>query len=101
MWTTNRSIAQLVAGRTPDAARDLWAREREAFVLDSFAGDRAITRDLALSEERETTFLRWFANAGSPPEGWPGKLGYWVGMRLAQAYVERADDDPMRRSTGC
>ena len=37
-------------------------------------------------------YKRWHGNAGSPPEGWPGELGYWVGRQIAAAYVEQADD---------
>jgi hypothetical protein len=37
-------------------------------------------------------FLRWFANYGSAPEGWPYEAGYWVGMRIAEAYVAHAHD---------
>lgn len=37
-------------------------------------------------------FKRWFANCGSAPEGWPCEAGYWVGMRIAEAYVAQASD---------
>jgi len=31
-------------------------------------------------------------NSVSAPAGWPCEAGYWVGMRIAQAYVARASD---------
>ena len=35
-------------------------------------------------------FKRWFANCGSGPEGWPCEAVYWIGMRIADAYVNRS-----------
>lgn len=86
-------VASLVTGRTIDPDRDLWARENEDLVWREFAADRAILRDPhAAAEERQAAFARWFGNAGSPPEGWPSELGYWVGAAIARSHVERADD---------
>lgn len=86
-------LALLVTGKVPDFDRNAWASERRAFVLGEFAVDLATARDRGLdSETRDTAFYRWFANAGSAPEGWPSELGYWVGMQIASGYVENARD---------
>jgi hypothetical protein len=45
-----------------------------------------------MGKRARAAFHRWFANAGHAPEGWPYELGYWVGMRIAEAYVARAAD---------
>ncbi|MGX7896854.1 hypothetical protein [Tsuneonella sp. HG222] len=86
-------VASLVTGSIPDAERAQWAAARADWVLAQFAADRAIVMDPARSQaERDTAFRRWFANAGRSPVGWPSELGYWVGMRIAESYVARADD---------
>ncbi|WP_338242732.1 hypothetical protein [Aurantiacibacter hainanensis] len=86
-------VASLVTGRTINPERDAWARANEGMVWREFAADRAILRDPEADvEERQAAFARWFANAGSPPEGWPSELGYWVGMRIAESHVDRAQD---------
>lgn len=88
-------LAGLVTGETPDLPRDTWARQREAWLWQEFQRDRQAM--LADSESvrkpmSSPRFRRWFANYGSPPEGWPYEAGYWVGMRIAGAYVARAGD---------
>ena len=86
-------VASLVTGRTSDPDRDAWARENEDFVWREFAADRATLRDPdAEIEARQAAFARWFGNAGSPPEGWPSELGYWIGSMIARSHVEQADD---------
>lgn len=86
-------IATLVTGSVPDPERDAWAREREEFVWEQFASDVAAVRQPDVSEEDfERIGFRWVGNAGSPPEGWPSELGYWVGAQIARGYVENADD---------
>lgn len=86
-------IAALVTGGILDTARDEWARTNEEQVLADFAADRAILLDpQAEQAAQEEAIYRWFANAGSPPEGWPSELGYWVGMRVAADYVANATD---------
>lgn len=86
-------LALLVTGEVPDPARAEWARANEAFVWAEFARDMASARDTGLGEaQRYAALRRWVGNAGSPPEGWPSELGYWVGMRIAEGYVENAPD---------
>lgn len=90
-------IASLVTGRPPSAERDAWARPKEAELFQIFAKDVAEVRRLEAdpadtTREIMTILRRWHANAGSPPEGWPGELGYWMGRRIAESYVARASD---------
>ena len=88
-------VTMLVTGRAPDAKRDAWAREHEASVWRDFRRDSEIVRAGTHAKGEMTpaakqVFRRWFANAGDPPAGWPSELGYWVGMRISEAYVDRA-----------
>lgn len=88
-------LASLVTGEIPDAARDAWAREREAWLWQAFQRDRqALKADgKALKKPGASPhYLRWLSNYGSAPEGWPVEAGYWIGMRIAEAYVARAGD---------
>ena len=90
-------VTQLVTARVPEPARDAWARQREAWIWQQFQKDAAIVRagtdaNGAMTPEARAAFRRWFANAGSAPEGWPSELGYWVGMRIAERYVEASGD---------
>ena len=86
-------VAALVTGQVPDPERDRWAREREDFVLNEFARDLATVRNREMSSEaRNAAYFRWFANAGIAPEGRPSELGYWVGMKIAEGYVQNASD---------
>lgn len=95
-------LASLVTGLSPDEARDRFASAREADIRARFLADRdlIIAADGATEPERKRAarraFGRWFANAGMKvadvPEGWPSELGYWVGMRIASGYYERATD---------
>jgi hypothetical protein len=88
-------LAALVTGEVPHLDRDGWAREREAWLWQEFKRDRdALLPEgggprNALADKR---FKRWFANCGSAPQGWPCEAGYWVGMRIAEAYVAQARD---------
>lgn len=86
-------IAAVVTGEVPDLARDAWARANRDMVMREFASDLAKVRDDGLdSEARNAAYFRWFANAGSAPDGWPSELGYWVGMQIVKGYVENAAD---------
>lgn len=85
-------VTELVTGRVPDADRDRWARAREGAVWQKFRADAEIVRSGTDSNGNQspaakTAFRRWFANAGTPPPGWPGELGYWVGIRIAEDFV--------------
>ncbi len=90
-------VTSLVTGVMPDAARDRWARSREGWVWRQFLADAAIVNaDMnakgELGQRGQAAFSRWFGNAGSAPPGWPDELGYWVGMRIAEAYVAASAD---------
>lgn len=90
-------VAKVVTARTPNPARDEWARGREEWIWQQFQADAATVQagvgaDGEMNAEAQAAFTRWFWNAGSAPEGWPDELGYWVGMRIAEAYVAAAAD---------
>lgn len=88
-------LAALVTGETPDLRRDAWARQRESWLWQEFQRDRLAMQadsDSVRDPLASVRFRRWFANYGSAPEGWPYEAGYWVGMRIAEAYVARAHD---------
>lgn len=89
-------VATLVTGRVPHPDRAAWASEREAEVWGAFAADRravqAMRAEERASREAGSAVYRWVANASSPPEGWPGELGYWIGMKIAEGYYERSAD---------
>ena len=90
-------VTMLVTARVPDPARNAWALEREQWIWEQFQADAAVVKagiddKGELNEPAQKAFNRWFGNAGNPPEGWPDELGYWVGMRIAQAYVAQAED---------
>lgn len=88
-------LATLVTGTIPHQDRDAWARPQEASLWQAFLRDREAIRGSSESVNKLVAsphFRRWFANCGSAPEGWPCEAGYWVGMRIAEAYVARAAD---------
>ena len=88
-------LATLVTGEVPDPARDTWARQRESWLWQEFQRDRQamqVDSDSIRDPLASFRFRRGFANYGSAPEGWPYEAGYWVGMRIAEAYVAHAHD---------
>jgi len=90
-------LASLVTGEVPHPERDQWAREREAWLWQEFQRDRATVRagvqpDGALSAGARQALHRWFGNYRNAPQGWPYEAGYWVGMRIAAAYLDRSTD---------
>ena len=90
-------VTALVTARVPDPERDSWARNREKWLWEQFQTDAAIVRAGAKAkgdarDKADAAFRRWFANAGDPPPGWPDEMGYWVGMRIAEAYVASSSD---------
>lgn len=90
-------LASLVTGSIPTPARDQWARQRETKLWADFERDRVIartevTKPFEFNTRGEAAVKRWFWNYGSAPQGWPPEAGYWVGMRIAQAYVDRSSD---------
>lgn len=88
-------LALMVTGRQPHAGREAWARGREADIWQRFQADREIVMrgDQPAADE---AIGRWFGNHGRNfdglPAGWPSELGYWVGMNIAQAYLNRAPE---------
>lgn len=86
-------IAMIITGQMPDPDRHAWAMENADYVWREFAADMARLADPAIDDSAIAAVRRrWVGNAGSPPEGWPGELGYWVGMQVARGYVENATD---------
>ena len=83
-------IARLVTGAEPDLARAEWALPREDELLEQLLQDFDTVRDG--SEDAEKARRRWVGNFGSPPEGWPGELGYWMGMRIWERYWAASPD---------
>jgi hypothetical protein len=88
-------LATLVTGAIPIQERDAWARPQEARLWREFQRDREAIKGSSDDVNKLVAsphFRRWFANCGSAPEGWPCEAGYWIGMRIAEAYVARAAD---------
>jgi len=88
-------LATLATGAIPHLDRDAWARPQEASLWQAFQRDREAIRGSSDPVNKlidSPHFRRWFVNCGSAPEGWPCEAGYWVGMRIAEAYVARASD---------
>lgn len=88
-------LATLVTGRVPNAERDRWARGRERALWAEFESDRkSVARHrsgpFAADATGDVAIRRWFNNYGSSPDGRPAEAGYWVGMRIAEAYVTRS-----------
>jgi hypothetical protein len=88
-------LASLVTAEVPDLSRDAWARQRESWLWQQFQGDRLAMladKDSLRDPMASSRYRRWFANYGSAPEGWPYEAGYWIGMRISEAYVAHARD---------
>ena len=88
-------LASLVTGEVPNRDRDVWAHQRESWLWQEFQRDRqAMQKDSSSLDNpmASSRYRRWFANYGSAPKGWPYEAGYWVGMRIADAYVAHARD---------
>ena len=87
-------IANLVTGETPGPERAVWAAAREAEIWNNFKKDRRqlAKRPIEKRFEKGSPLYRWIGNAGAAPEGWPDELGYWLGMQIAAAYVDKATD---------
>jgi hypothetical protein len=90
-------LAGLVTGAPPSPTRETWGRAREAWLWAEFERDRAIVKagklpDGNLNADANKSVHRWIGNYGDAPAGWPFEQGYWVGMQIAAAYVDRATD---------
>lgn len=81
-------IARLVTAEEPDAMRAAWALSREDELWRQFEHDVALTRGvtsdatLVPDSAEGHAFKRWIGNYNSAPPGWPGEVGYWLGMRI-------------------
>jgi hypothetical protein len=91
-------IARLVTGEEPDDSRAAWAEPREGELWRQFEYDVALTRPLkgdampSPGSPERAAFKRWIGNYNNPPAGWPGELGYWMGMRIwERRYVAATD----------
>jgi hypothetical protein len=90
-------LASLVTGAPASPERETWGRPREAWLWTEFQRDRAIVKagkqpDGNLNDAANKAVHRWIGNYGDAPKGWPFEAGYWVGMQIAAAYVDRATD---------
>lgn len=97
-------VASLVTGASPNAAREAYGRAHEAEMWSQFLKDRPIANrnhhDGAnnsedYSGEGKRAFFHWLYNGGRNPArlpGWETDMGYWLGMQIAKAYVEKAVD---------
>lgn len=89
-------IARLVTGEEPEPARSAWAEPREAELWEQFLADIDLTRAVAEYSGGDTpegaAFQRWIGNYGNAPDGWPGELGYWMGMKIWERYYAAAPD---------
>lgn len=83
-------IARLVTGEEPDPARAEWAMPREMDLVRQLDADIDTVR--AGDEGRHAAMRRWVGNYGSAPDGWPGELGYWMGLRIWERYWAQAQD---------
>jgi hypothetical protein len=90
-------LASLATGKVPGADRNIWAQAREAWLWQEFEKDRTIVKagkkgDWDIDEKASKAMGRWIGNYQNAPEGWPHEVGYWVGMKICAAYVEKATD---------
>lgn len=83
-------IARLVTGEEPDLDRAAWALPREAELIGLLDADFDRVRDHA--EGHEQARKRWVGNYSSAPGGWPGELGYWMGLRIWERYWNHSID---------
>ncbi|HUP89975.1 MAG TPA: DUF5700 domain-containing putative Zn-dependent protease [Longimicrobiales bacterium] len=49
-------------------------------------------RERFLKEQDSSDWSQWIGNNGSASEEWPADLGYFIGYRIAENYVNRAAD---------
>ena len=90
-------LASLVTGVPPSPAREAYGRPIEAKLWAQFQQDRALLRGKSWAQidqvpELKAAMRRWFANYGNTPPGVPFEMGYWIGMQIASAFVEKAAD---------
>ena len=91
-------IARLITGEEPDLSRAAWALPRERELWQQFQSDVALTRTVKGSvtpgpnSPERAAVKRWIGNYNSAPPGWPGELGYWMGMRIWERRYAAASD---------
>ena len=90
-------IARLVTGQEPDEAKAEFGMARETELFARFLADIDIVRDHGENDAGDHTNAlqaerRWVGNYGSAPDGWPGELGYWLGLRIWEANWNAAED---------
>jgi hypothetical protein len=88
-------LATLVTGAIPHLDRDAWARPQEAKLWQEFQQDRMALKGSSDDVNKliaSPHCRRWIATCHSAPAGWPCEAGYWIGMRIAEAYVAQAAD---------
>lgn len=90
-------IASLVLGTAPNPEREAWGLPREGELWAQFRSDLDATaaldwRAVPAGSIGDLARHRWVANVGKAPAGWPPEMGYWLGMRIWQRYVERSAD---------
>lgn len=73
-------VGELISGQAANVHLQAWTSGRECALGEEFLADSAGT-DLS----------RWLYN-GPGTDARRGDLGYWVGLRIARAYVAQADD---------
>ncbi len=90
-------VAGLVTGAPPNAERADWAAPREAELWRQFEADLVATNGFDWESAKKDSpglaaMHRWIANYQNAPAGWPSEMGYWLGMRIWQRYVDAAPD---------
>lgn len=73
-------VGELISGQVANAHLQDWARDREC----------ALGREFLASKD-DADLSRWLYN-GRGDDNRLGDLGYWMGYRIAHAYVNAADD---------
>ncbi|WP_243708072.1 DUF2268 domain-containing putative Zn-dependent protease [Luteimonas arsenica] len=73
-------VGELISGQVANAHLRAWTHGRECALESEF-----------LADSDETDLSRWLYN-GPGDDDRRGDLGYWVGYRIAHAYVARARD---------
>jgi hypothetical protein len=73
-------VGELISGRVANAHLQAWTNGRECVLEREF-----------LADSGGTDLSRWLYN-GAGDEARRGDLGYWIGHRIARAYISRAGD---------